>query len=160
MSLPNILRKASSVDNPGSGFTLIELLIAISIVGIISAIAVPVLNNLLPLYRLNSVALALVSDLQYAKIKAVSQNKKIRVLFNTDANSYKMQWSNNGSWTDLAGESERNLNNAGVYLSAANNNPVFTAQGLVSSAATARITNSKGTREIKISLCGRIKVVR
>lgn len=160
MSLPNILQRASNIKTPCAGFTLIELLIAVSIVGIISAIAVPVLQNLLPIYHLNSAAGALVSDLQYAKMKAVSQKRNIKVLFNIENNSYKMQYKDHGAWNDLAGESERSLSNSGVSLIAANNDPVFTAKGLVSPTATAQIRNSNGTREIKISLCGRIKVIR
>lgn len=154
------LTRASGIKAPSYGFTLIEVLIAIAIVGIISAVAVPVLQNLLPIYRLNSAAGALVSDLQYAKMKAVSQKRNIKVLFNIENNSYKMQYKDHSIWTDLTGASERNLSNAGICLAAASNNPVFSARGMVSPTATVQIRNSNGTREIKVSLCGRIKVVR
>ncbi len=160
MSLPNISQRASNIKTPSLGFTLIDLLIAISIVGIVSAIAVPLLDNILPIYRLNHATRALVSDLQYAKMKAVSQKRNIKVLFDIKNNSYKMQYKDQGIWTDLTGESARSLSNAGVYLAAASNNPVFSAQGLVCPTATAQIRNSRGAREIKISICGRIKVVR
>lgn len=99
-------------------------------------------------------------DFQYARTKAISQNKNIRVLFDIKNDSYKMQYNDYGIWKDLAGESERNLSNAGVYLIAPNTNPVFSAQGFVSPTFTARIKNSSGKRAIKVSLCGRVKVVR
>lgn len=160
MFLSNTLQKFSNIETFRSGLTLIELLITISIVGIISAIAVPILKDLLPIYRLNQAARTLVLDFQYARTKAISQNKKIKVLFDIKNDSYKMQYNDHGIWKDLAGESERNLSNAGVCLIAANNNPVFSAQGLVTPTVTAQIKNSRGKRAIKVSICGRVKVVR
>lgn len=159
MSL-NILQKLSNVEISRSGVTLIELLITISIVGVISAIAVPILKDLLPIYRLNHAAQTLVLDLQYARTTAIAQNKKIKVVFDVKNDSYKMQYNDQGVWKDLAGESERHLRNAGVCLIAANNNPVFSAQGLVTPTVTARIKNSRGKREIKVSISGRVKMIR
>ena len=99
-------------------------------------------------------------DFQHARIKAISQNKNIRVLFDIKNDSYKMQYKDHGLWKDLVGESERNLSNVGVRLIAPNTNPVFSAQGFVSPTFTARIKNSRGKRAIRVSLCGRVKMVR
>ena len=160
MSLSNILQQVLKIETFRPGVTLIELLITISIVGVISAIAVPILKNLLPIYRLNQAAHTLVLDFQHARIKAISQNKNIRVLFDIKNDSYKMQYKDHGLWKDLVGESERNLSNVGVRLIAPNTNPVFSAQGFVSPTFTARIKNSRGKRAIRVSLCGRVKMVR
>ena len=160
MFLSNIFKKCSRTETFRSGLTLIELLITISIVGIISAIAVPILRDFLPIYRLNQAARILVVDFQYARTRAISHNKKIRVLFDIENNSYKMQCHDHNEWKDLAGEPERNLGNAGVCLTAANKNPVFSPQGLVGGMVTAQIKNSRGTRAITVSMSGRVKVLR
>jgi hypothetical protein len=102
----------------------------------------------------------LVLDFQYARIKAISQNKNIRVLFDIKNDSYKMQYKDHGVWKDLARESARNLSNAGVCLIAPNTIPVFSAQGSVTPGFTTRLKNSRGKRAIRVSSCGRVKVIR
>ena len=163
MFLSNILQKFSSTETFRHGLTLVELLITISIVGVISAIAVPILKDFLPIYRLNQAARTLVLDFQYARTRAISQNKKIRVLFDIKNNAYRMQCHDHhdhDEWKDLAGAPERDLSNAGVRLIAPNTNPVFSAQGFVSGMVTAQIKNSRGTRAITVSMSGRVKVLR
>ena len=66
-----------------SGFTLIELMIGISIISILTAIAVPAVINWLPTYRLNAASRDLYSNLQKARLQAVKENKVIRVRFDT-----------------------------------------------------------------------------
>lgn len=64
-----------------SGFTLIELMIAIAIIGIMTAIAVPAVMNWLPNYRLKAAARDLYSNMQKAKIEAVKSNKDALISF-------------------------------------------------------------------------------
>jgi prepilin-type N-terminal cleavage/methylation domain-containing protein len=160
MSLSNNLAKVSYIETFCHGLTLVELLITISVVGVISAIAVPILKDILPIYRLNQVTHTLVLDLQYARTKAISQNKNIRVLFDIKNDSYQMQYKDHGVWKELSGESARNLSSAGVSLIAPDIIPVFSAQGSVTPTFTARIKNSRGKRVIKVSSCGRVRVIR
>ncbi len=65
------------------GWTLIELMIAIAIIGIISAFAIPGYLAGMPLRRLKADAMDITSNLKYAKMKAVQRNINVGVYFNS-----------------------------------------------------------------------------
>ncbi|MDH7498766.1 MAG: prepilin-type N-terminal cleavage/methylation domain-containing protein, partial [candidate division NC10 bacterium] len=76
-----------------SGFTAVELLIAIVLLIIVSAVAVPFVLGTIQDYRLRTAAWQVAGDLRLARQKAVASGKAYRFTFNkmsasTDPNSY------------------------------------------------------------------------
>jgi type IV fimbrial biogenesis protein FimT len=57
-----------------SGMTLIELVVAIAVLGILTAAAVPVASHWVPNYRVKGAARDLVSNFQRARVEAVRQS--------------------------------------------------------------------------------------
>jgi len=93
------------------GFTLVELMIAIGVIAILAAIAVPGVISWLPNYRLKAAAMDLVSNMQKARMEAVRGNKDVVVTFdssvnpgfysfNTDRGVNKIDFSSYGSSVD------------------------------------------------------------
>ncbi len=72
-----------------SGFTLTELMIAIAIIAILTAFAVPKVTNFMPEHRLKKAALELKQHLHTARIAAIRFNFTNRVTFNTGTGDYQ-----------------------------------------------------------------------
>ncbi|MDW7773830.1 MAG: GspH/FimT family pseudopilin [Desulfobulbaceae bacterium] len=71
-----------------AGFTLPEVLIAIAVISILAAIAMPNFLEWLPNIRLKAAARELYGNMQEAKLQAVKQNKDWAVVFDTVNNRY------------------------------------------------------------------------
>ncbi len=67
------------------GFTLVELMITIGLFSILAAISIPLLLSSLWVMRLNASARDVHSELQKARLLAVSTNRPIRVRFDCPA---------------------------------------------------------------------------
>jgi len=73
-----------------AGFSLIEILIVLAGAGIIAAVAVPGMTEMLNNYNSAFAAQEISTQLHFAKLKAISGNEAIRVSF-PDANSYRVE---------------------------------------------------------------------
>ena len=67
------------------GFTLIELMLVVAVFATIMAIAVPMSGRMMESVRLNASAREVERELQSARLKAVSVNRRIRVALNCPA---------------------------------------------------------------------------
>ncbi len=65
----------------GRGFTVIELIAALTIFGILVAIALPGWNRLLPGFELSNSARLVHSELQSIKIRSATENASYRVAY-------------------------------------------------------------------------------
>jgi type IV fimbrial biogenesis protein FimT len=83
-----IMRDKISKEKRQSGFTALELLVAIGIIGIMAAIAIPGFMTWMPNYRLKGAARDVYSNLQLAKMGAIRSNADRTVTFNPGAGAY------------------------------------------------------------------------
>ena len=70
------------------GFSLIELVIVISIIGIVSAIAVPRFTDAAAGRRLSAAKRTLIADIEYAKLRARATSKIYVIVFYPSKNKY------------------------------------------------------------------------
>src|SRR3989304_10462679 len=102
-----VIMKKFGCSRAASGFTLLELIVAISIASVVMGIAIPSFLSWMPTLGLSSGARQVATDLQVARLKAISQNVKYRLNFVT-APSYTF---------------EKNADNNGVFDSPAESGP-------------------------------------
>ena len=87
--------------NEKSGFTLVEVVCVLAIIGIIMATVIPAINQMTRVKKLDISVKALVNDLRFAKMYAVSRNvTSVFVRFKGDVSTgiytgYKIYYPNN-----------------------------------------------------------------
>ena len=142
------------------GFTLIELLMVLGIMGLALMLAGSWLSSQLPNWRLNGAARQVVSDLLAAKMKAVVERNRQRVIFQDDHRYVLLDDDNNNGKSD-PGEHLEDRDIQESYrdvMMTASNNPSFLPRGTASHLASITLSNSAGKRVITVSITGRVKV--
>ena len=87
------------------GFTLVELVVAMGIVAILSAVAVPMFLSALPTFKLRAAARDLYGTMQQARASAIKEGKDWGVVFNGPSDSFRLCSEDSpgaGNWTSLA----------------------------------------------------------
>ena len=84
------------------GFTLIEVVMAIVIIGILAALAIPRFESFYSI-KLNGAMKKVISDIRYTQQIAVSHHTDSRIIFNTAGDSYNAQEYNatSNNWQSI-----------------------------------------------------------
>jgi len=141
------------------GVSFSELLVVISLLGVLSAFAIPFFNSFLPGYRLNGAARQILSDFMLMRSRAVKENNTYLVTF-TPPTQYLLHDDDNGNGTVEVQEWSlaRNLaqNYIGVTLTATTN-LTFTSRG-TTTAGTVTVTNAVEMRTIVTNITGFVEI--
>lgn len=137
------------------GFTLVEMMIVFGLIGILLIVAVPNISLFLSGYKLRGATREVATDLQYARLLAVKENRSYRVAFLE--NSYQVVRVSDGTVVK-----SRNLAADYPDVSLTRGNITFSSRGTLdpstSNADTISVSNPRGTKMVTIASTGRVKV--
>lgn len=133
------------------GVTLIEVLTSIVIAGILMAIALPAFSKLMPGIRVSSAARQIATDLQLAKMRAISQHTAQTVTFTQSSSSYTLGSDTRSLPTLYPGTTITNITGG------TGGNPVFTTTGTASTWSIT-ISNRGQTKQVSLTPIGRVVV--
>ncbi len=134
------------------GFTLMEMMIGIALIGILTVVAVPNIALFSSGYKLRGAAREVATDLQYARLLAVKENRDIRVDFST--NSYQVVRVSGGTVVKSRSFSTDYSN---VTLSFTTSSVTFYSRGN-SSANTVTVSIPGRTKNVTVAFTGRVKM--
>jgi len=152
------------------GFTLLEVVITLTLLGILLAIVTLQLSPLLSQTALREATRQMVANLQYVRMKAVSQNRRLRVTFRPVIEDYIVDKDEEGVWQRqlLASHSAEAVADAtiplprGVRIAAVNSGGdiIFLPRGAVDGGISITLGTANGpdTRRVVVNLAGRVRV--
>jgi prepilin-type N-terminal cleavage/methylation domain-containing protein len=151
-------------------FSLIELLVVMTVIAILCAAATPGVGRWLEDYQVRAASRQLMSDLQFARMRAVADRVQYQVYFNQAHNQYWIQGWNPGAATWNQTGSTRQLSNAaspayerGVTLTFATNGDktvTFSPMGQATGANTASLSSTNYQRNVTVAATGRVQIVQ
>jgi len=132
-----------------SGLTLLELIIVLTIVGIVIAVAGLHFTRFSSAHRLHEAAREIASDLQFARLLAVKENRDIRVVFRTDV--YEIMRP-----SDLQIVKIRNFNSDYPEIHLPDLAVIFNSRGNASP-ATIAVSHFMGTKQVTVTSTGKVE---
>ena len=148
--LEGSMEKRAKVRKDYSGLTIMELIIAMSILAVLLAIASPLIAQFSAGYKLRGAAREVATDLQFARLLSVKENKDFQVVFGSD--SYQVVRVADGFVAK-----SRILNNDYPQVTLSPAAVTFNARGN-SSSSTITVSNPMGTKNITVGSTGRVKL--
>jgi type IV fimbrial biogenesis protein FimT len=141
-----------------AGFTLVEITVTIGVMAVLLAVSLPNLLAILNELRLSDGARQLASELQLARMKAISQHTKYRISFGSyPATTYSFEKHDGTAFALEAGPVA--LPEGVTVTTVSPSVSEFQSGGTVNTTSTITLSNGSATKQIQVNLIGRVKIL-
>lgn len=134
------------------GATIIDLLVGIGITAIVLGTAIPNLRALGQPYTLDAVSRVVSADLAGARMRAIAQNRRQRVVFNADARWWEMRAETAPNVFTVVGA--RRTLPTGASFGNVNTNPTFDTRGMLTAPFSLVVSTGERKRTISVNVLG------
>jgi type IV fimbrial biogenesis protein FimT len=138
-------------------------MVSLGVFAILTSIAVPQFTAFQPGMRLNGAAREILAQLLWARAKAVEQNNNFVVSFPNNHTLSILNDKNSNGVAD-AGESTKTVDiqtdyrDVIVTKGVGDPDPIFHSRGTAAAETTLTVTNSSGSREVRVRVTGIVKI--
>ncbi len=142
--------KRSQGKRSECGVTLVEVILVVAIIAIMSGMAITSLTSRDA--ELKSAAYELSTNLMQARLRAIKQNEKVKVAFDTSKESYNATLQDTGNLIYIVSLKP------GIDLQTSNTDITFTPLGTASNSSFQLLGSTGQAYSISVSSIGNIKV--
>lgn len=141
------------------GFTLTETMIAVSILGILAAMAIPSFTAILERRKIIAVAEAIESDFHWARGEAIKRNADVTVTF-TDGDGGAWSYTINPGSKTVNSALIDELNDIGLSTNFSSDNTTFDhIRGAANKAGSVTLTSPGNYRlQVRVGVMGRARI--
>ena len=155
---PNLPNRWYTPRKPEGAFTFPELLIAVGLVGVVSAVSLPLMTGALAGYRVRTAAWQVAGDLRTARQKAVSANRRHRVCFNhcggpVPADGYLIQREEGAKW-----EIDATVQPSATGVQMTSNATITFAESGEAAAGTVTLSSGLRNFQVRTHFTGKVTV--
>jgi len=142
------------------GFTLLELLIAITLAGVLSAVAVPSVQRQVERWHLGAAARQVVMDLKSTRARAIAGGAAERIHFAVAGATYQLERQRpGGAYAAIAPATRLPDGVRVVDCTAAGDGVGFRPRGLAATFGTVLLRDgSGGERRVVVDIAGRMRL--
>ena len=145
------------------GFTMLELMIALAVIAILAAIAVPNYIGWLPKRHLRSSAIDVQAAIQLAKMTAIRENTNVSLKFNPGSENYQAFVDADADGSPDAGIFRSKEMSPGIDLTGtgfASDTITFNSRGLAFAAGQVNLSNKLGQNlTVDVALSGVTRIL-
>jgi Tfp pilus assembly protein FimT len=140
-----------------SGISMFEVVTAIGLISIMAIFAIPGMMRMQTSLRLTDARRQVASDLQLARMKAISQHTKYRLAFGSlPSASYSIEKFDGATFATQSGPFA--LPEGITVTSVSPSSSEFQSGGTANTASTITLSNGSTTGTVEVSLIGRVKI--
>lgn len=134
------------------GATLIDVLVGIALTAVVVGTALPNLRAFTEPYALDTASRLLAADVAAARMRAIAQNRRHRIVFSADGGWWELQAENApGSFTPVGA---RHTLPDGCTFTGLDANPTFDTRGMLAADFEAEISAAGAKRTVDVNVLG------